>query len=243
MQDKDESFAGKAEAREAVWDRLDEAKVTAHPFRPRARIPNFKGAAEAAERLFTMPPWRNAWAIKVNPDSAQAPVRAEALRRGIEVYVATPKLAGGFMKFDPARIPYEAAAEASRQANWERWATPVALDELPRFDAIVVGSVAVTRDGHRAGKGAGFADLEFAILRELGHLPVPIATTIHPLQLVGGFPIEAIDQRLSAIVTPDEFIAVETPGPMPSGVDWPRLTEAEIASMPILAELRRSRLK
>jgi len=237
--DGDGSFASKQAAREAVWDRLDAARVTAYPFRPRARIPNFKGAAAAARRLLDLPPWRDARTLKINPDSAQAPVRAEALRRGITVFVATPRLAGGFQRFDPARIPHDAAEEASRRAHWDRWAEPVELADLPRFDAIVVGSVAVTRDGRRAGKGAGYADLEFAILRELGHPSVPIATTVHGLQLVGSFPVEPIDQRLAAIVTPEETIIVPDPGPMPQGIDWSRLSDADLEAMPILKELRR----
>jgi len=48
--------------------------------------------------------------------------------------------------------------------------------DMPGLDAIVCGSVAVTRDGRRCGKGEGYSDLEFAILRELGHPPVPVAT-------------------------------------------------------------------
>ena len=55
----------------------------------------------------------------------------------------------------------------------------VALADMPRLDAIVCGSVAVTREGRRCGKGEGYSDPEFAILRELGHPPVPIATTMH----------------------------------------------------------------
>ena len=50
---------------------------------------------------------------------------------------------------------------------------------MPRLDAIVCSSVAVTREGRRCGKGEGYSDPEFAILRELGHPPVPIATTMH----------------------------------------------------------------
>src|SRR6266446_9648312 len=42
------------------------------------------------------------------------------------------------------------------------------LANMPCLDAIVCGSVAVTRDGRRCGKGEGYSDLEFAILRELG---------------------------------------------------------------------------
>jgi 5-formyltetrahydrofolate cyclo-ligase len=34
----------------------------------------------------------SATAIKVNPDSPQRPLRAEALRRGITVFVPTPRV-------------------------------------------------------------------------------------------------------------------------------------------------------
>jgi hypothetical protein len=42
--------------------------------------------------------------------------------------------------------------------------------------------------GRRCGKGEGYSDLEFAILRELGHPPVPVATTVHDLQVVDSCP-------------------------------------------------------
>jgi hypothetical protein len=56
------------------------------------------------------------------------------------------------------------------------------------------GSVAVTGDGRRCGKGEGYSDLEFAVLRELGHLPVPAATTVHDLQIVDFVPRDPTDQ-------------------------------------------------
>ena len=37
---------------------------------------------------------------------------------------------------------------------------------MPRLDTIVCGSVTVTRDGRRCGKGEGYSDLE--IMRDLG---------------------------------------------------------------------------
>lgn len=232
-------FPDKAAAREHVWDRLKAEKLAAFPFPPHGRIPNFKGAAEAAKRLFDLAPWRDARRIKVNPDSPQAYVRAEALRRGIVVYVPTPKLAGGFKRLDPARIPAEAAFEAAKRSNWERWADDVPLDELPQMDAIVAGSVAVTRDGRRAGKGAGYSDLEFAMLMELGHEPVPVATTVHEVQIVDSFPVEPIDQPLAAIATPERAFETSSTLPPPRGIDWERLTEADLEAMPVVRELFR----
>ena len=41
----------------------------------------------------------------------------------------------------------------------------------------------------------GYSDLEFAILRELGHPLVPVATTVHDLQVVHSAPRDPTDQR------------------------------------------------
>ena len=40
--------------------------------------------------------------------------------------------------------------------------------EVPDIDLVVVGSVVVSHDGTRLGKGLGFAELEWGILHELG---------------------------------------------------------------------------
>lgn len=231
-------FRSKDEARQWVWDRLADLKLARFPFPPHGRIPNFAGAREAALRLFEEAPWREAGAIKVNPDSPQAYVRELALARGIRVYVPTPRLAGGFKLLDPATIPAERRREAASLATMDAWAAPVALTELPQLDAIVCGSAAVTPGGRRAGKGAGYSDLEFAILRELGHRPVPVATTVHDVQVVAEFPIEPNDIPLALICTPTQSLRVADPPPAPDGVDWSRLDDADLDAMPVLKELR-----
>ena len=234
-------FATKDAARGHVWDRLDTEGLAAFPFPPRGRIPNFRGSAQAAQRLFDIPVFRDARRIKVNPDSAQASVRAEALRRGIEVFVPTPKLAGGFWKLDPHVIPHHAIRRACAMSTMTRWAEPVALADLPQMDAIVSGSVAVTAGGKRCGKGAGYADREFAILMELGHKPVPVATTVHDVQIVEDFPQTVTDEPLNYIVTPTRIIEVTEPREPPAGIDWATVREADLAEMPVLEELRHMR--
>ena len=97
-------FADKSAARQWVWDRLSAAGVARFPFPPHGRIPNFAGAEVAATRLLDIEPWKSATAIKVNPDSPQRPVRAEALRHGIIVFVPTPRLRSAFKKLDPRRL-------------------------------------------------------------------------------------------------------------------------------------------
>ncbi len=231
-------FNSKQSARQAIWDRLKEEKLARFPFPPHGRIPNFKGAKEAAHRLFDEPEWRDAKRIKINPDSPQKHVRFEALRRGIIVYVPTPRLKGGFMKLDPTEIPFDAIGDASQMSRCARWAEPVELRDIPQLDAIVTGCVAVTESGRRAGKGEGYSDIEFAILRELGHDAVPVATTVNDVQVVRTFPIETNDLPLTVITTPTRTIRVSDPPPPPFAIEWDRLSNEDLDEMPILKELK-----
>lgn len=230
----------KQRARERVWHALEASGAARFPFPPKRRIPNFAGAARAAERLFEHAPWRTASTLKVNPDAPQRPVRRQALERGIRVLVPTPRLRGGFWLLEPDRIEPGRIPAAASLSHAKEFATPVPLDAIPPIDAIVTGSVAVTRSGRRCGKGHGYADIEFAILRELGQPPVPVATTIHPLQWVDRLPRDPTDLPLSLVCTPDESVVVADPPPPPGGIDWSRVDEAMLEAMPVLADLRRS---
>jgi 5-formyltetrahydrofolate cyclo-ligase len=231
-------YADKAAARQAVWDALTEQKAARFPFPVHGRIPNFAGAKEAAERLLEHAVFQRARVIKVNPDSPQRWVRKLALERNIAVITPTPRLKGAFRKLDPAKIPREHYGAAATLKRGGEWGEDLALDELPRIDLVVMGSVAVTRDGRRLGKGHGYADLEYAILRELGNPPVPVLTTVHPLQVLEGFPTEDHDLPVSIIATPDEMIEVKDPPAAPAGIDWKLLPEEALKEMPVLAELR-----
>jgi 5-formyltetrahydrofolate cyclo-ligase len=235
-----DQFDTKEDAREAVWTELREQKAARFPFPVKGRIPNFDGAAEAAEALFDHEIWRGVSHIKCNPDSPQKHVRRMALERGITVFVPTPRLRGGFKRLDPARIPEESYRDASMLSRMDDWVEPVELDELPQMDLIVTGCVAVTRDGRRCGKGEGYSDLEAAILLELGHDPVPVVTTVHDLQVVEGFSTDEHDVRLSVIATPTAVIETGA-GPSETRLDWSRIDDAMCDEMPVLGELRAPR--
>jgi 5-formyltetrahydrofolate cyclo-ligase len=203
------------------------------------RIPNFAGAEQAAERLLAHPAFKRVKVIKVNPDSPQRWVRKLALERGITVVTPTPRLKGAFRVLDPAKIPRERYDDAATLKRGGRWGEDVPLDALPKIDLVVMGSVAVTPRGRRVGKGHGYADLEYGMLRELGNRAVPVATTVHPLQVVGDFPTEPHDLPVSIIATPDEVLEVQRPPTAPKGIDWARLPEGALEEMPVLAALRR----
>lgn len=230
-------FDTKDAAREWSWQTLTDQGAARFPYPVEGRIPNFEGAEAAADRLIDHPLLADADRIKCNPDSPQKHLREAALRRGITVFVPTPRLKGGFMRFDPDKIDEEHYSDASMLSRWDPFAESVDLEDLPQLDAIVTGCVAVTREGKRCGKGEGFSDLEFAILQELGHDPVPVATTVHDLQVVDDFPVEDHDLGLSVIATPDKLIEVDEPAEGPAGIDWELLSEEDLDEMPILREL------
>ncbi|HEY3228161.1 MAG TPA: 5-formyltetrahydrofolate cyclo-ligase, partial [Roseiflexaceae bacterium] len=106
----------------------------------------------------------------------------------------------------------------------------------------VTGCVAVTRDGGRIGKGAGFADLELGMLRQFGLVRpgTPIVTTVHPLQIVEGarLPMLSHDSALDWVITPDEVIETHTPHPQPSGLEWGAVLPDQFESIPMLRKLR-----
>jgi 5-formyltetrahydrofolate cyclo-ligase len=222
-----------------VWDALTRNKAARFPFPVHGRIPNFNGAEKAAERLLAHPIFRRVRVIKVNPDSPQRWVRRLALERGITVVTPTPRLKGAFRVLDPRRIPREHYAEAATLTRGGKWGEDVGLAKLPIIDLVVMGSVAATRGGRRLGKGHGYADLEYGMLRELGNPAVPVVTTVHPLQVLEGFPNESHDLPVRLIATPDALITVRRPPAPPRGIDWNRLPAQALQDMPVLGELKR----
>jgi 5-formyltetrahydrofolate cyclo-ligase len=213
-----------------------------------SRIPHFTGANQAAERLAALPIWRSARVVKSNPDRPQIPVRLRALQDGKLLYMPVPELSADypFVELDPAvlaerRVPLEEAAVASGALAYGR---RVQFEEMQPFDLVVVGCVAVTRQGGRTGKGGGFADLELGIFREMGLVrpETPIITTVHPLQIVDDdrLLMAAHDSALNWIITPDEVIDTQTPYKQPGGVDWTAVQPDQYRDIPFLTRLRES---
>ncbi len=226
----------KQAVRERVWALLEREQVV--PPGVHGYIPAFFGAEEAADRLATLPVWQAAQVIKAVPDKAQLPVRARALREGKLVYMAVPRLAEDkpFYLLDPARLSVPPAEAASSRVA-ATVAPKVGVDELRPVDLVVCGSVAVNRDGVRLGKGAGYSDLEVALLTEAGLIGprTVIVTTVHSLQVVDGpLPETEHDFSVDLIVTPDEVIECSPPR-RPRGVLWDHLSAEKIAAIPVLA--------
>lgn len=236
--------AHKQDLRETIWKRLQEKGVDRFPG-ARGRIPNFKGAEAAAERLSGLDAWGSARHLKCNPDSPQLPARKNALAAGKIVYMAVPRLREShpFIALDPSRLNVPPHRVASIKGAGEH-GVPVDIGDMPRIDLVLAGSVAASRDGARLGKGGGYSDLEFALASQAGLITADtiVVTTVHELQLVedGEIPVTAHDVPLDVIVTPDEVITTNRAYSRPDGILWDELDEDRLRSIPILMRLKRA---
>jgi 5-formyltetrahydrofolate cyclo-ligase len=233
----------KAELRQTCWRALEAAGAARFPG-TRGRIPNFVGAERAAANLARSDAFASARVIKANPDSPERPVRHLALKAGKTVLMAVPKLAerACFVRLDPARLgdPWKASSIKGAMAVGER----VRETEISPIDLIVTGCVAVGRDGARLGKGGGYSDLEYAVLRELGLVTedTPIATVVHPSQVLsaGRIPMRPHDISIDLAATPEGLLTLQRTHRRPRGVDWDLLSAARVAAIPVLQDRRPS---
>lgn len=234
----------KDQLRSQIWSLLKQQKATRRD--PTGHIPNFVGAEQAAEQLAASSIWQQAQVIKCNPDAPQMPVRLRALQDGKILYMAVPRLSCNrcFVELNPLELqerntPYAEAAQMRKALTVGRL---VRFEEMQPIDLVVVGCVAVSANGGRTGKGAGFADLELAMLREFGLVQpdTPIVTTVHSLQIVENddLPMQPHDWALNWIVTPEAAIVTSTTYPRPTGLDWGTIQPEQLQQIPVLRTLK-----
>lgn len=230
----------KDQLRTEVWTQLQQQGAAIGD--PVGHIPRFAGAEQAAAHLAALTVWQQARVIKCNPDGAQAPVRLRALQDGKTLYMAVPRLT-----HSRCFVALQAETLRQRGVALEAVATHrgamqhgqlVSFAEMQPIDLVVVGCVAVSRDGGRTGKGAGFADLELGMLRQLGlvQAETPIITTVHGLQIVASaqLPMLSHDWALTWIVTPEEAIATRSTHVQPTGLYREQLRPEQLQTIPVL---------
>jgi 5-formyltetrahydrofolate cyclo-ligase len=221
----------KQRVRKRIWRTLDSEGAARFPG-ARGRIPNFRGAEAAAERLAQLPEWEAATVVKSNPDAPQLPVRRHAHRDGKVLYMAVPRLAEDrpFVRVAGDPTIKKALAEGA----------PARVEDLGHVDLVVCGTVAINRAGVRVGKGGGYSDLELGLLVQAGLVDdgTTIVTTVHPLQVLDEeLPETAHDFRVDIIVTPGDVVRTDARRHSP-GVIWGHLDDDTIKAVPVLAARR-----
>jgi 5-formyltetrahydrofolate cyclo-ligase len=230
----------KRKLREEIWKYLEDQNIARFPRPVYNRIPNFVGAEKAAIRIRELKEFAKADVVKVNPDAPQAYVRQIVLEEGKTLLMPTPRLSAGFLRLDSRHIPRQMIRNAISISGAFRIAERIPLSKLPSIDLVVAGSVAVSLEGGRIGKGEGYSEFEYGILRECGLVndSVRIATTVHDCQLVDTFPVEKHDIPVDYVLTPTKMRNTNTRLPRPKGIYWELVTPEMLHKMPILEELR-----
>jgi len=197
----------KDEIRTQVWRLMEETNIATFPRPVFHRIPNFIGAEKAAQNLRNLPEYQSARVVFCNPDSPQRPVREMVLKNGKTLVMATPRLRQGFLLIDPSHLSTSNFSEAATIHGAFKFGRQVEPNAV-KVDLFVAGSVAVSPNGGRLGKGAGYSDQEYSLLKNAGALSseTPVVTTVHDVQIVENIPTQEWDVPVDMIVTPTKVI-------------------------------------
>jgi 5-formyltetrahydrofolate cyclo-ligase len=190
--------------REKIWKELEAKGIARFPLPCHGRIPNFRGSDEAADRLRASAEWIRANVVFVSPDFAQRKVRENTLSDGKILVMASPRLQQGCVVVHPDDVKGLTVSASTIKGAFKH-GTIVGSQEIPRPDLVIEGAVAVDTQGNRLGKGGGYGDAEVKTLKtRFG--PVPVAVTVHDLQVVKTVPFEDKDEKIQMVVTPTRLI-------------------------------------
>ncbi|XP_032891705.1 methenyltetrahydrofolate synthase domain-containing protein isoform X6 [Amblyraja radiata] len=192
----------KGDIRQKIWDYMEKNNLANFPRPVHHRIPNFKGAYDACNKIRNLDCYIKAREVKVDPDKPLEGVRLAALQ-GVKDF-----------------------------------SVPVQLDAKVHIDLVVVGSVAVSKNGWRIGKGEGFADLEYAMMVSMGSIDekTVVVTTVHDCQLLD-IPEELMDNHdlnVDYILTPTQVITTDCKRSKPQGIIWSKVDLEMMQKIPIL---------
>ena len=188
--------------------------------------------------------YQRANTIMIPPDQAQLQVRINAVMDGKRLIMATPGLRDGFYLLKKETIKVTNLKGAVRSSGVRRFGIRLATTrhEIGTVDLMATGAVAVGLQGERIGKGSGYFDLEYMILREIGSVEetTPICALVDECQVLEKVPMEEKDVAVDLICTPTRIITTERSLQRPVKIPWDLLPEKHCKGMRPLRELRRS---
>lgn len=222
-----------------VWSAIQQAGAGRFPGII-GRIPNFKGSEKACTLLAETKLFTDAQFIKSNPDSPQRKLRHLALKEGKKLYLAVPKLANEkpFLEIDPTQLHEKELWQASSIKGSFEYGRPISIEDMPKLDVIITGCVGVTSIGARLGKGGGYADLEYALLRQFGKVDenTPVVTVVHPVQVLEdhSFAMLEHDTSIDMYATPSAVFQCQRSYARPTGIYQDALPKEKIDAIPVL---------
>eukprot|EP00210_Caulerpa_lentillifera_P003835 g3663.t1 len=229
-----------------IWGLMERQNIARSPRPVQNRIPNFENSDTAAIALSELSVFKAAKMIKISPDQSLKKVREIALIQGKHLYVVKPGMKSGlFSLLKPESISKKKLSDVVSIAAMNRLGTPVSLDDKIKIDLIIVGSVAVDLEtGGRIGKGEGYSDLEYGILRTIGAITAKtkVITIVHDVQVLkmtNATHLSDYDVPVDVIVTPTRVIYTSPSKPKPTkGIFWNLLNPRQLERIEVLKKLK-----
>lgn len=203
----------KESVRLKIWNLLEEKDLVDFPKPCYGRIPNFKGAKVAGEKIRILPEFSEAKCIFCAPDAVLKRVREIVLQEGKILAAALPHIEALIEISGKENIPISTTISGMR-----RYGRPLRT----KVELFVQGSVAVDLYGSRLGKGRGYGDTEFLLLgkQKLLSDKTKVVTVVHPLQIVHDLRnlMSKRDVKIDYIITPDEVLKVSYLDPLKENI-------------------------
>jgi len=203
-------WKSKQAIREWVWEKLTKEQIAKFPLPCYGRIPNFRGMENASKQILKLSEFKKANFIFSAPDYVLHSLREITLQNSKELLMATPHIQGFLLLKD---VPLKMISKAVTIKEMHNFGTQINLNQISRpIEIFCQGSVAVDRKGNRLGKGKGYGDQEFQLLRSEGLITAQTVsiTLIHDIQLFDDFSylMEPQDVPMQVILTPTEIIRI-----------------------------------
>lgn len=194
-------FRSKEEVRQYVWRKIGPLCGFPSPY---GRIPNFRDSWRTCEKIRELEEYGRSECVFSAPDSVLLRLREIVLEDGKTLLAALPKLRGFVILREKVRPTLERL----------RLGKPAELRELKgRVGVFAQGCVAVDVQGNRIGKGSGFGDREFQILKNEGVLAdnALFVVVAHDIQVFSdlSYLAEEHDAKADVILTPTKIIRVQ----------------------------------
>jgi len=229
-----------------VWDRLREVAVPDSRFHLDFSmfIPDYAGSGRMIDALHSLPFYAGAGPVFVTPDNNLQELRGVLLRERRPLVMTTYGILRGFLFFAPGAVADTAIDYAASLDGAEQFARRVGLEQLRSLgplDFLVKGASAVNQDGIRFGKGHGYFDVEWGLLRDIGLVDEdsPVVACVHDVQFIDEeLESRETDTLVDWVITPTRTIGIDRRRKKPEGIRWDLLDPHLLASIPPLVELR-----
>lgn len=193
-------FRSKEEVRQYVWKKIEPFCDFPSPY---GRIPNFRDAKKACEKLRELEEYWSAECVFSAPDSVLFRLREIVLEDGKILLAVLPKMKG-FVTLKGKFKPTIETLRMSKPADFRSLKGKVSI--------FAQGCVAVDLNGNRIGKGSGFGDREYEILKNEGVLAdhAIFVVVAHDIQVFSdlSYLAEEHDAKADVILTPTRVIRV-----------------------------------